>query len=55
MARPPEAFGDPESVMCRWCEQGKARINGHNFCRRCDSAGNGHVVIRATWDRENEA
>lgn len=55
MARPFEASGDPEAVICRWCERGKLRLRGHSFCQACDSAGDGRVVIQATWDREDEA
>lgn len=38
-------FGDPESIFCRWCGEGRMRLRQAMFCATCD----GRPDAQVTW------
>jgi hypothetical protein len=49
MPRPPDAFGDPESLICRWCSAMKAYLRGARLCTKCDSPNPAGITTAGTW------
>lgn len=49
MPRPIDHYGDPESVFCRWCDEGRMRVRGAMLCATCDAGAIGNERIRPTW------
>jgi hypothetical protein len=52
MSRPPDAFGDPESLICRWCGCMKAYLRGFRLCTACDSPNPGGITTPGCWIEE---